>query len=202
MGPSSSLFTPLEVAIKVALRQDPATLRRLARLDGKVIQLQITSPQLMIYLFPVADGIEFSSGHEGEVDCRIEGRTSDFLEVLLDEQKTFGSGIQLSGDTQIAISLKDCLQQLNIDWEALLADRVGDLAAHQFAEIFRIGRSYLRESSDSLLDDMDDYLHEEIRLLPARVELEQFYNQVDQLRLQVDRIEARIERLSQSQSDC
>ncbi|MEH6628610.1 MAG: SCP2 sterol-binding domain-containing protein [Motiliproteus sp.] len=196
MGPSSSLFTPLEVAIKVALRQDPAALRRLGRLDGKVIALQITAPQLKLFVFPVLDGIEFSSGYDSDADCSVAGRASDFLEVLLDEQKTFGSGIQLSGDTQIAISLKDCLQQLNIDWEALLADRIGDLAAHKFADIFRVGRSYLRESSASLLDDMDDYLHEEIRLLPAKVELEQYYNQVDQLRLQVDRLQARIERLS------
>lgn len=196
VGPSSSLFTALEVAIKVALRQDPAALRRLGRLDGKVIALQVTAPQLKLFVFPVLDGIEFSSGYDSDADCSVAGRASDFLEVLLDEQKTFGSGIQLSGDTQIAISLKDCLQQLNIDWEALLADRIGDLAAHQFADIFRVGRSYLRESSASLLDDMDDYLHEEIRLLPAKVELEQYYNQVDQLRLQVDRLQARIERLS------
>ncbi len=166
-----------------------------------MLELQLLSPVFKLYIFPVCDGLEFSSGYDQDVDCRIEGRASDFLEVLLDEQKTFGSGITLSGDTQIAISLKDCLQKLNIDWEGLLADQIGDLAAHQFAEVFRMGRSYLHGSSSSLLDDMDDYLHEEARLLPAKAELQRFYDQVVRLRLQVDRLQARVERLSNPPTD-
>ncbi|MCW9050872.1 MAG: SCP2 sterol-binding domain-containing protein [Motiliproteus sp.] len=195
MGPGNSLFTPIEVAIKVALKQDPATLRRLARLDAKVLQVKIKAPALELFVFPVSDGIEFSSAWEDQIDCTVEGGAADFLEVLLDEQKTFGSGIELSGDSQVAIDLKNCLQKLDIDWEGLLADQIGDLAAHQFAEIFRAGRGYLQKSSDNLLDDLSDYLHEEVRVLPGKVELEQFNQRVDDLRLQVDRLQARVQKL-------
>ncbi|OMH39547.1 SCP2 domain-containing protein [Motiliproteus sp. MSK22-1] len=195
---NDGLKTVLEVAIKVAFKRDPATLRRLARLDGKVIEVRLTAPEYRLFVLPVTDGIEFDNQHILEGHCVIEGAASDFLEILLDEQKTFGSGIRLSGDTQLAIELKSCLQKLDIDWEDLLAEAIGDLAAHQFAAFFRKGRAYAKQSTESLLDDLDDYLHEEVRLLPPRIELEHFYDQVDQLRLTVDRLEARIDLLEKS----
>ncbi len=197
----SGVLTAVDVAVKSALRRDPATLRRLARLDGRVIALRFSIPKLQLFVFPVTDGLEFSSRPPAHVDCSVEGSAADFLEVLLDEHKTFDSDICLRGDTQLAIDLKNCLQRLDIDWEGLLADRVGDLAGHQLAEWFRTGRNYLRQSRETLLDDIDDYLHEEIRLLPPAAELEQFYDQVDLLRLSVDRLQARVERLNNRLAD-
>jgi len=193
---NDSLKTVLEVAIKVAFKRDAATQRRLSRLDGKLIEVRLTVPQLSFYVLPVSDGLEFDTQHQFQADCVVEGAASDFLEVLMDEQKTFGSGIRLSGDTQLAIELKSCLQRLDIDWEGLLADNIGDLAAHQLAQLFRKGQQFAKQSKDTLLDDLDDYLHEEVRLLPSKIELEHFYDQLDQLRLSADRLQARVERLA------
>ncbi len=198
---NSGLVTTLEVMIRVALKRDPATLRRLARLDGRVIAVNISAPAVRFCLLPSGEGLELSAGNGLESDCEIEGAASDFLKVLLDEQKTFGSGITLSGDTELAVELKNCLQKLDIDWEGMLGDRIGDLAAHQLAEIARSFRGYARQTAGSLLDDIDDYLHEEVRLVPPQAELDQFCDQIDELRLRVDRLQARVSRLSEPQQD-
>ena len=133
---NGGLKTTLEVVIRAALRRDPATLRRLEKLDGKVVEIHLTAPALRLFLFPVVGGLELAGHHDGEADCSLHGGASDFLEVALDEQKTFGAGIRSDGDTQLAMELKRCLQQLDIDWESILGDRIGDLAAHQLAELF------------------------------------------------------------------
>ena len=184
---NDALLMALELTIRRALRYDPAALRRLQRMDGKIIEVRVSRPSLQLFILPNADGLDLSSRPPAEPDCRIEGGAADFVELLLDEQKSFGSGIRLSGDTELAIDLNRCLQQLDIDWEGMLAERIGDLPGHQLSQWLRQGYGYLRGSTDSLLDDLDDYLHEEVRLLPPQPELEQFYDQVDQLRLQVDR---------------
>ncbi|WP_207060626.1 SCP2 domain-containing protein [Motiliproteus sp. SC1-56] len=195
---NAGLNVPLEVAIRAAVRRDPRAQKRLASLEGRRIRVDLRVPALSLVLAPHGEGIDLSSPGEEAVDCTLEGGVADLLQVLMDENKAFGKGIRISGDSQLALDLKRCLQELDLDWEGFLGDHLGDLAAHSLAGLVRDGLDWGRRSRESLLDDLDNYLHEELRTLPPREELNGFYSQVDRLRLAADRLQARVQRLQSS----
>lgn len=192
-------LTLIEVAIKQAVKTDPVAARRLAELQGQVLEVQLTSPFLQLFILPVADGIEFTQS-DLVADCQISGAWVDFLAIAEDEHRLFGSGVQIHGNQQLVKSLKEILSELEIDWEALLADHLGDLPAHQLARIFGSAKRYAEHSSRLLLADLSDYLHEEIRVAPPKAELQQFYQGVDELRLRADRLQARVQLLEAERS--
>lgn len=195
----AEILTPLELAIKQLVRTDPVARRRLQGLQGKVIAVVLSSPSVTFYLLPVADGVEFSfSDHQA--DCTLAGSWIDFLEVAEDEHRLFSSKIVVQGDHQLAAELKSILTQLDIDWEGLMASHIGDLPAHQLAKLFTSSRNYAEKTSSLLFEDLSDYLHEELRIAPAKPELQQFYSAVDELRLRVDRLQARTQQLEKAQN--
>ncbi len=186
----------IEVAIKKLVKADLAAASRLGKLQGKVLCVELTSPLMTFYVAPVVDGLEFGFD-EQNADCTITGSWVDFLSVAEDEQRLFSSNIKLDGDYHWVVELKSILMSLDVDWEGLLAKNIGGLAAHQLAQCFRSTGVYVEHTSTLLRRDISDYLHEELRILPSRPELKQFYSWVDAERLAVDRLQARIQRLEQ-----
>ena len=58
-----------------------------------------------------------------------------------------------------------------------------------------------RRATDSLVTSAAEYLQEEGRDVPVRLEVEEFLREVDRLRDDVERLEARIARLSRRHDD-
>lgn len=189
----------LELAINKAIRRDPVAMRRLAQLQGRSLRLTLTLPAVQLAVVIGAEGVSLVAAEEvPQPDCDIEGAPSDLLALLLDPQLAFDNRVQLRGNTQLANQLREIAQQLDLDWGGLLGDQVGDVAAQLLLNLFKKGRSVLHDGSENLLDDLNNWLHEEIRVQPCRAEMDHFYDQVDQLKLDAERLQARIEQLSSS----
>ena len=56
--------------------------------------------------------------------------------------------------------------------------------------------SWSRQAGDSVLRQLEEFIHEEARLAPPRAEVEDFYDDIDKLGQRVDRLAARIVRLT------
>ena len=85
----------------------------------------------------------------------------------------------------------------DVDWEAPLVSSLGDVTGHQLARIVRGAFAWGRQATASLTRQLDEFIHEEARLSPPRLELEDFYSDVQALALQVERLESRAARLRQ-----
>ena len=72
---------------------------------------------------------------------------------------------------------------------------LGDVAGHQLAQMVRGAYSWGRQASTGLERQLEEFIHEEARLSPPKLELEDFYSDVQQLGLQVERLESRTQRL-------
>lgn len=189
----------VELAINKALARDPLAQRSLTKLSGQSLLLRLTFPELSIGVSFSAEGITLvSEASLTQPSCEIEGAPSDLLALLLDPQQAFENRVQLKGDTQLATRLRELAQQLDLDWGGLLGDCIGDPAAQLLLNLISRGRSVASEASEYLFDDLNNWLHEELRVQPCRAELDDCYDQVDQLRLDTDRLRARIERLEQA----
>lgn len=190
-----------EASINRALRYDPATRQKLAKLEGQVLAVRLSAPALCVYLAPEADRLRLLSHWEGPVATEIQGSLSALTKVALSRDSNLqGSGVEISGGTGMLLELRQILQGLDIDWEELLSELLGDVAGHQGAEMLRSAKRWLEGRSQSGQRLLSEFVTEELQLLPSRAQLEDFYRSVDQLRLDLDRAEARLQLLKRRQN--
>jgi ubiquinone biosynthesis accessory factor UbiJ len=188
----------LEAALNRYLALDPDTLARMAELEGRVIGLQWRGTDLALYFLPGPGGVQVLNHYEGEPDTLLSGSPLALAELGLGgdrERALFSGAVEIHGDTASGQRFQQILEAMDIDWEEHLARLIGDVAAHQAARLAREGQQYLRGSADTLRQDLGEYLTEESRLLPARIEVENFLADIDRLRMDTDRLEARVLRL-------
>jgi len=201
---SSTLFTVAEESINAVLRNDPATLQRLGQLEGKIVVIQLTQPDMRFAILPNADGLQLQSKMGLDADCTLTGSPADFLRLLSSPDKAeamFGHGISVSGSNSLATQLQQILSSSQFDWEGRLSTIVGDLPAHGLASFFSFKSDQYRTVGNSVLENLQEYLKEESDLLPAREQIEDFLHDVDQLRDDTDRLEARFQQLSDRIND-
>jgi len=196
----TAALAALEGAANRALALSPRGTETLAPLEDCVFAFHCTAPALDCYLYPGAHGVRLTGVHQGPVTTRLTGTASDFAELAHtgDPAATLvNGGLTMEGDSAPLIELQRLLARLQIDWEAPLVDALGDAAGHQLAQLLRRAFSWGRQASDSLTRQLGEYLQEEARLSPPRLEVEDFYRDVHELGLRVDRLESRTKRLRQ-----
>lgn len=187
-----------EAALNRALRLAPDGAAKLAALDDCVFALHCTAPMVDIYLQPQGSSIRLMGIYEGPITTSIRGEASDFtsLAASADPAATLINGkLELHGDSAPLIELQNILTQLDVDWEAPLVSSLGDVAGHQLAQVLRDAFSWSKQASASLGRQLEEFIHEEARLTPPRLELEDFYRDVQALDLRVERLQSRTARL-------
>jgi len=191
----------LESALDLYLKQDPDALKRCAALQDKVIAVNLTGTDFTLYFLPDADGVKVLTYFEGEPDTLLRGTPAGFARLAIEsrEDALFHGAVEISGNTETGQQFQDILAAVDWDWEEQLSKLTGDTIAHQVGELVRKGRKWLGDSSETLQQDLSEYLQEEARLLPTRTELSDFLDDVDQLRADTDRLAARVERLLKTQ---
>jgi ubiquinone biosynthesis protein UbiJ len=200
MTPATTLAAALETALDLFLKQDPHALRRCIALEGKIIGLDISGLGLSLYFLPGSDGIQVSSHYGGDVDARLTGSPFGFARLALGsrEDALFKGAVEIKGDTEIGQQFQDLLADTDWDWEEQLSHITGDIIARQIGNAARLSGKFITDSRNTLEQDVSEYLQEEARLLPTRGEVDNFLEDVDQLRSDTDRLNARIERLLQT----
>jgi ubiquinone biosynthesis protein UbiJ len=196
----TAVLAALEAAANRALDLAPTGRAAMAPLEDRVFAFHCTAPALDCYLHPGAHGIRLTGIHQGPVTTRLTGTASDFAELAQSEDPAatlVNGGLTLDGDSAPLLELQRLLATLEIDWEAPLVDTLGDVAGHQLAQMLRQAFSWGKQASASLTRQLGEYLQEEARLSPPRLEVEDFYRDVRELGLRVDRLESRARRLRQ-----
>jgi ubiquinone biosynthesis protein UbiJ len=103
--------------------------------------------------------------------------------------------VEIHGDVETGQLFKSILDEMEIDWEEQLSHLTGDVIAHQLGSVARRTRKIFKRSRKTLEQDISEYLQEELRLLPARIEAGNFSTDVNLLRMSADRLDARVKRL-------
>ena len=176
---------------------DPETRDRLAAVAGKVVCLDLTGAPRPLYVKPQEQGLALGDAHEGPVDLTLRGSTFAFARFAMAAEDAGGvvSGVQIEGDAVLAQHFVKLLRQLDIDWEELLSQYVGDVGAHQFMRAAGGMRRWAEQVSETLQADLAEFLQEEIPVLAPPGRVERLLDDIDVLRGDVDRLEQRVARL-------
>ena len=197
---NATLLTLAEATLNRLLLLSPDTVDRLGQLDGKVIAIRLTAPSASLSVQPGAAGLQIDLMPRDDADVTLSGSASDFFHLLSateNSEAMFGKSISVSGDNALATRFSQILIDAALDWEGMLAQIIGDLPAHELGRLLKSKARFYRQGSHSLMLNLEEYLTEELQLLPAAPELNRFSRQVGELRQETERAAARIERLQQ-----
>lgn len=187
-----------ETALNAYLRLDPDTARRLESIAGRLVALEIIGPDMVLLVRVLKDRVQVSGHRAFEPDAIIRGSPIALARLGLSSDApgvVSGQGVEIRGDAEVGRVFREVLAGVEIDWEEMLAKRIGDIPAHQIGNTVRAVTAGVSEAAGKLRMDLTEYLQEEARITPARVEVEQLMEEVDTLRTDVDRLEARVDRL-------
>lgn len=192
------LASNLESAFNRYLAMDPDAGIRLQPLDGRTIALELRGFDLVVCLRVAAGRVSVLPEPDTEADTTLRGTPLGFARLGLGDDSTaplFSGDVSITGDVEAGQAFKAMLDELDIDWEEQLAGITGDMVAHQLGNAARSAGNWLRQGRTTLEQDLGEYLQEELRVVPTRIEIENFIADVDRLRMDLERLEARIRRL-------
>ena len=191
----------LEQALNHALSLDPETRSALGALDGRALRVEFRGSGLALRLAVDGERLKVGPAFEGDSQLRVSATPGSLLGMALgrmlgDADASVPPGqVDIAGDAELARRLERLGSRFEPDIDEAFARVFGDVVGFQIARLFRRGFAAARDSAGSLVRDGADYLVEESRDLIAKPEMEQFLDDVDQLRERADRLDARIRRL-------
>lgn len=192
---ASLIAAGVERALAASLQGSSAARADLAKLEGKVIRLELMGLPLTLHFLPEDGKVTVASDYHGESDISVRAPAASLMAAALKrDSEAVPRGMQISGEAETAQVFSRLLKHADLDWEELLAQRVGDVAARSIGNAFRSVMGWSRDTGSRLGQDLADYLHYESRNLPPRHEVQGFLTDVDRLRDDAERLTARLKR--------
>jgi len=168
----------------------------LARLAGTSFAVHVEGVGATVVLH--ADGERLRvDGEAADATVTLRATPLDLLKLVNAEGV---SGVKrthadLKGDLQVAERYAQLLKLARPDLEGELAKWIGDVPAHALGEVTRGAAAWLARAASALRMNTAEYLQEESRVMPAPLEAQAFFGDVEKLRDDVERAAARLARL-------
>jgi len=189
------LLPTLEKTINHALKSDPDALAKISKLKNQLIKINCTDWNMIFYIVPDGNGLQFHKKYSGEINTEINGTLNNFLHIFIkgaDTKTLFQHPIDISGNTHNIEVLRDAFKNIDLDLEEKLSHFVGDGIAHKLFFYLKETKKALKKSSEKLTVQTKEYIHFEAKNLVSKKQAEKFYVDVAKLRDDVDRMEIRV----------
>ena len=188
----------IETTSKKIFETDPDTLERLAKLDGKLIAIDIKKVNLTLCLAIESDGIAILPEPENSelVDVRLKAKPSTLLKIARDgmEDAELEKGeLEIEGDAITGQRFASMLNALDIDWEELVSEKIGDVPARLLFQFFDQTRTWQAETKHTIQANLSEFLTEEAQITSHVDTVDHFVNGVYMLRNDTARLEARLQ---------
>ncbi|MBT8139570.1 MAG: SCP2 sterol-binding domain-containing protein [Gammaproteobacteria bacterium] len=121
-----------ERALNFAIALDDVAAKRFVSHNGKVVKLYVDNPALTVFV-QLGENCRVMQHYSGQADVSLGGALADWFDLARSSDKTaslVNGNLSIHGDSKILISLGELAGELDIDWEAQLAELIGDVPAH------------------------------------------------------------------------
>lgn len=197
---STATLLPIQQLINTLLQQDPHSQTLLSKHAGKVIEVCAELPSVHLSVFLDHGSIRLGAMSADDMDlvadAKVAGKSSDLFQLIsadADSRPLANKAISITGDAHLVQDIFQIFSGLEIDWQDHLSGLIGDIATQQFSQLFRQLGAMGKQVGRSAKQNIDEYVHEELRLLPSKAEAEALLDDTDELRLRLDRLAARME---------
>lgn len=187
----------IETGLNTLIQDDPQLVRRMTRLKGQVIQVELKEFSKRL-TFVFSQQVDVLAHYEGVPDCFLslhlsvlpELREQSNITRLIKQDK-----LELEGDIQLAQAFAKLLTDAKPDIEEWLSRLTGDVVAHTLVSGVKQGVEWLKQSGEKQQRHMAQVLTEEWKIAPPPLEVAHFCDQVDELSERFASLEARFSRL-------
>jgi ubiquinone biosynthesis protein UbiJ len=186
----------LEAELNRCVGESTAARELLARLNGTSFAVHVEGLGLT--------GVLHADGERLRLDSDAAGATATLRATPLDLVRLLRadgvSGVkrtraELSGDLDVAERYAKLLKLARPDLEEEAAKWLGDVPAHALGSAARGLAAWVARAGAALRMNTAEFLQEESRAMPAPLEAQAFYSDVERLRDGVERAAARLARL-------
>jgi ubiquinone biosynthesis protein UbiJ len=191
------LLERLESVLNRNLAESRRAQALVRQLDGRVMSLTVEGTPLAFFFRADGGRLAITSRHDGTADASLSGTPIALLALAgpRAEGALRKGGVRIEGDAEVAQKFRDLLEEAQPDFEEELARVLGDVAARRVANVARGLIDWGRKAAGSFSGSVVEYLQEEGRDVPTRVEVDEFLEGVDRLRDDTERMEARLARV-------
>ncbi|MBX2857142.1 MAG: SCP2 sterol-binding domain-containing protein [Cellvibrionaceae bacterium] len=187
----------LEAAINKALNYDPGSQAALEKLHDSLLQIDCTQPEFTLFINCRNAKLYLSSAKSVAADASISGKLPNLMALLNKSQHSLAhSGVDCAGNLTLINDYQKLLANLDIDWQAILAQVFGDVASTPLAMCFEGMSTWAKTRRQQIPQHVSEFLQSEVNLIPSQNDLASFCGQVDELRSATDRLQAKIEQLA------
>jgi ubiquinone biosynthesis protein UbiJ len=194
-----SIFAAIEKSLNCYLTLDPESVARMQKLIGKTVSIEMQThlPLPILFLHFDEKNIQVLTETPEKIDIKINGTPLSLLRMSFtkDKKKFFSDDVSIEGNLELGQHVIDLFDQLEIDWEEHVSHWIGDVPAHQVGRAVRSLKDVSQRLRQSLLRNINEYVHEEVDLFPPLEAAQDFFAEVDVIRMDVDRLEARLLKL-------
>lgn len=193
------MIKTLERIINHAISLDPDHVELLSPLQEKPLTLVLEDWRLALTFIPQPNAFKLSTNQADQARTAIKGNVGDLLPLVFAQSPQAAlmeSGLHIQGQVHILDKYQTFFKQLDIDWEGQLAKRVGPSFARAIFNPLRLAKQKAQKQLSAAKTDLPEWLQEEVRLVPTRVEIENLYQDIALLREQLDRLELKVSQLA------
>lgn len=196
------LLLAAERIVHKAIGEDASARDRMANLSGLVFEIHLTTPPLRLYLTPTTSGtVLIRRDFDGMPDAKISASAFALARVATsggqNMEALFSGDIRIEGNQRVAESLLRVLNELDIDFFGMLAERIGVAPSGLLERRMLRFRQHFADWRRTRQIEQADFLVYERQLLAEGAAVQTWMDGVDGARDHVDRLDERIRRLTQ-----
>lgn len=188
----------LETVFNAVIKRSPHSLPLLRKLTGKILQINLTQPNLTLFALFSERQIDWLGQYDGEVDCQVN-LASTVLPQLTDKQRLTElinhQMLVIHGDLQVLQQFTMLLETLEKDPAELFSPFVGDVVAQAGTDLMKRLVLKCKEQLQHNAENIVDNLMTERPVLVHRLQVVDFCDQVDELAKQAAELEQKIAKL-------
>lgn len=166
--------------------------QKLKPLRGKILEINIQKTPFHYGFLFTKNAIEIIAADKIAADAAISGDVWTFLKVFKSSSLSNMAKLNITGDHAFAETAYHVLQDLDIDWEETLSHYTGDIVAHKVGQCVDGLKQWLKRGTQSFKVSLTEYVQEELRYFPSAAEMNDFLDEVDELKHAVERLSVRI----------
>ena len=182
----------LNTAIRKTLSYDYEAVKKLQVYEGKIVKVELDSTPFEFFLSIQKDGIALSKYSNSEADTTIKGSPLAIFAMNMEQTVSGIKNVEIYGDANVGQFLAKWLKTVKPDWEEAWCELLGDGMGVRVSKTINSVLDFGKKFRESLVTSSKEYLVEESRDLISPTEMEQFLDDVDDLKSDVDRLEQQI----------
>jgi len=146
----------VEAGVNRVLALDSESAKRLLKLQGKTLQLDLEGLEITLFLSFDSGNVQVSLDSDQEPDTIISGTPVALFAMAapgdISNWGLPGSKVHISGDANLARDIERVFSKMDPDWESPVSEVLGDVLGFQLTSGIKQGVEALRTAAEQTVD--------------------------------------------------